>query len=107
MRFLIDAQLPPGLCAWFAERGFAAEHVAQVLGGQTPDAQIITYVERHSLVLVSKDDDFVMRFPGRSYRLLWLRCGNITNRALSAWLGDRWQAIVRKLEAGEKLIEVR
>jgi predicted nuclease of predicted toxin-antitoxin system len=22
MRFLIDAQLPPGLCAWFGERGF-------------------------------------------------------------------------------------
>jgi predicted nuclease of predicted toxin-antitoxin system len=107
MRFLIDAQLPPGLCAWFEEQGFATEHVANVLGGQTPDAAVVDFAERNGLILVSKDDDFVTRFPGRSYRLLWLRCGNITNRALSIWLGDRWAAIRQRLEAGEALIEVR
>jgi predicted nuclease of predicted toxin-antitoxin system len=107
MRFLVGAQLPPGLCAWLEARGFAAEHVTEMLGGQTSDAAIVDYAERHELILVSKDDDFVARFPGRSYRLLWLRCGNITNRALSAWLGERWEVIVRKLEDGESLIEVR
>lgn len=107
MRFLIDAQLPPGLCAWFAERGFDAEHVAHVLSGQTPDAMVVDYATWNDRVLVSKDDDFVTRFPGRSYRLIWLRCGNITNRALSIWLGERWSAILAKLEAGEELIEVR
>lgn len=39
MRFLIDAQLPPALCAWFEERGFAAEHVAERLEGQTADSE--------------------------------------------------------------------
>ncbi|GAO40411.1 hypothetical protein SCH01S_48_00700 [Sphingomonas changbaiensis NBRC 104936] len=107
MRFLVDAQLPPGLCAWLQEQGFASEHVTETLGGQTPDAAIVGYAERHGLILVSKDDDFVTRFPERSYRLLWFRCGNITNRALSAWLAERWEAIVSKLEDGESLIEVR
>lgn len=107
MRFLIDAQLPPGLCGWFAERGHDAEHVALVLGGQTPDAVVVDYAERNELILASKDDDFVTRFQGRSYRLIWLRCGNITNRALSAWLAERWPAILQKLDAGEGLIEVR
>jgi predicted nuclease of predicted toxin-antitoxin system len=107
MRFLIDAQLPPGLCAWFAERGCTAEHVAEVLGGQTPDSQVVHYAELHGPILVSKDDDFVTRFPDRSYRLIWLRCGNITNRALAVWLDNRWAAILAKLEAGENLIEVR
>ena len=32
MRVLIDAQLPPGLCGWFRERGVDADHVADVLG---------------------------------------------------------------------------
>jgi len=107
MRFLVDAQLPPGLCAWLEGRGFAAEHVTEALSGQTPDAAIVDYAERHGLILVSKDDDFATRFPGRSYRLLWLRCGNITNAALSDWLAERWEAIARKLEDGESLIEVR
>jgi predicted nuclease of predicted toxin-antitoxin system len=107
MRFLVDAQLPPGLCAWFAERDCEAEHVTHVLGGQTPDATIVDYAARHASVIVSKDDDFVTRFPERGARVVWLRCGNITNRSLSVWLDARWPAILEKLQAGEDLIEAR
>lgn len=107
MRFLIDAQLPPGLCNWFREQGSEAQHVAQELSGQTPDTQVVDHAERDGLIIVSKDDDFVTRFPARSYRLLWLRCGNITNRALTLWLAERWPAIAGKLDAEERLIEVR
>jgi predicted nuclease of predicted toxin-antitoxin system len=28
MKFLVDAQLPPGLCSWLEERGHEAVHVA-------------------------------------------------------------------------------
>ena len=107
MRFLIDAQLPPALCDWFRERGHDAEHVRDALGGQTPDRLISAYVERHGLVLVTKDDDFLLRHPPVRYRLLWLRCGNITNRSLRVWLDDRWTAIDARLAQGELVIEVR
>lgn len=63
MRFLIDAQLPPALCGWFEERGFAAEHVTERLGGQTPDVDIARYVAANGLVLVTKDDEFTLRLP--------------------------------------------
>jgi predicted nuclease of predicted toxin-antitoxin system len=107
MRFLIDAQLPPGLCGWLEERGFEAEHVSRALGGQTPDVEIATYAMSKAAVLITKDDDFALRHPPETYQLIWVRCGNITNRALSAWLLGRWTAIIEKLEAGERLIEVR
>jgi predicted nuclease of predicted toxin-antitoxin system len=107
MRFLIDAQLPPALCGWFEERGFEAEHVSERLGGQTPDARIAESAAAGALILVTKDDDFALRHPPGDYRLLWLRCGNITNRSLRAWLAERWPAILAGLEAGEALIEVR
>lgn len=107
MRFLIDAQLPPALCGWFAERGHEAEHMTERLGGQTPDAQIAAQVAKHGLVLVTKDDDFAMRFPPEDYQLLWLRCGNITNRALRGWLDERWIQVFALLEAGDRLVEVR
>jgi len=107
MRFLIDAQLPPALCGWFEERGFEAEHVSVRLGGQTPDAAVAACAVAESFVLVTKDDDFALRHPPADYRLVWLRCGNVTNRALREWLAERWTAVSAGLEAGEALIEVR
>jgi predicted nuclease of predicted toxin-antitoxin system len=81
--------------------------VSERLGGQTPDADIAARAAAEGLVRVTKDDDFALRHPPGDYRLLWLRCGNITNRALRAWLLDRWTLLLVRLEAGEDLIEVR
>jgi predicted nuclease of predicted toxin-antitoxin system len=107
MRFLVDAQLPPALCKWFGEQGFEAVHVTERLGGQTPDVAIAAHVTAEGLVLVTKDDDFALRHPPVDCQLLWLRCGNITNRALREWLVARWLPVKEKLEAGERLVEVR
>jgi predicted nuclease of predicted toxin-antitoxin system len=107
MRFLIDAQLPPALCGLFTERGIDAEHVTEHVGGQTPDAQIAAYAAQGEFILITKDDDFALRFPPENYRLIWLRCGNITNRALRDWLDQRWTLIAGAIEAGERLVEVR
>lgn len=107
MRCLIDAQLPPGLCRWLESQGVDAEHVGDVLGGQTPDAAIAEYAVANALVLLTKDDDFRLRHPPGGYRLVWLRCGNITNRVLHAWLDQRWPEVRRRLEEGEVFVEVR
>lgn len=106
-RLLVDAQLPPALCDWFGDHGCDAAHVRHVLGGQTPDHQIAAYVERHELVLVTKDDDFLLRHPPDRSRLVWLRCGNITNRGLREWLAPRWPLVEARLEQGELVVEVR
>lgn len=107
MHFLIDAQLPPTLCSWFVENGHEASHVADLLGGQTPDRAIAEYAEANELTLITKDDDFVSRHPPGRYRLIWLRCGNITNRALRLWLDERWVALSKRLDEGDRLVEVR
>ncbi len=107
MRLLIDAQLPSALCARFGERGVEAAHVRDTLGGQALDREIADHVEQFALVLLTKDDDFLLRHPPDRSRLIWLRCGNLTNRRLRAWLEARWPLIQVKLEQGEKVIEVR
>jgi predicted nuclease of predicted toxin-antitoxin system len=40
-------------------------------------------------------------------RLLWLRCGNISNRGLRLWLDPLWPVIEARLNEGERVIEVR
>ena len=99
MRVLIDAQLPPALCEWFREKGLVAAHVTAELGGQTPDHAIARHVEHHALLLVTKDDDLLLRHPPLRSRLLWLRCANISNRALRLWL-DALARDRRSLAAG-------
>ena len=107
MKFLIDAQLPPALCRWLRERGHDAAHVSEVGLLAASDAVIGARAAAEGEVLVSKDDDFVvLRLPDR-FALLWLRCGNATNAALTAWLEPRRAEITALLEAGERFVEVR
>jgi predicted nuclease of predicted toxin-antitoxin system len=71
------------------------------------DVAIAARVEADGAVLVSKDEDFVvLRLPDR-FALLWLRCGNSTNRTLVGWLEPRWTRIETLLAGGERLVEVR
>jgi predicted nuclease of predicted toxin-antitoxin system len=105
MKFLVDAQLPPGLCRWLEARGHAAVHVTE-RGGTLADSAIAEWAEAEDLILVSKDEDFlIFRLPDR-FPFLWLRCGNATNRALAAWLEARWERVEGLLENGETLIEL-
>ena len=104
MNFLIDAQLPPELCGWLEERGHAAVHVAALADEALRDRQIADYAEAERLVVISKDEDFVeLRQPDR-FVLLWLRCGNVSNRSLREWLGGQWGEVERRLGAGERSI---
>lgn len=105
MNFLVDAQLPPGLCLWLAERGHVARHVTE-RDGALIDAAVANWAEKEGLILVSKDEDFLLlRLPDR-FAFLWLRCGNATNRALADWLEARWARVEELLAAGERVIEL-
>lgn len=107
MHFLVDAQLPPMLCGWLEEQGHEASYVGTVLSGEAPDRTVRDYAVAQGLVLVSKDEDFVTRYPPGNYALVWLRIGNATNRTLLAWLAPRWLMVVAALARGERLVEVR
>lgn len=107
MRFLVDAQLPPGLCRWLEARGHQAQHVHDVGLGAASDVEIAHRAEADSAILISKDEDFLtLRLPQR-FAFLWLRCGNATNRALGVWLDQRRASVEELLSDGELLVEVR
>ena len=107
MKFLIDAQLPPALCQWLQARGHDATHVFDIgLSGASDDA-IARQAIANQAMIISKDEDFlILRLPNR-FGLLWLRCGNATNRALTDWLDARWDRVEALLAAGERMIELR
>lgn len=84
MRFLIDAQLRPGLTEWLRNQGHEAEHVGDVGLRDAEDSEIWVRALGEGSVIVTKDEDFAERaaHSERSPRIVWLRVGNTTNVAL-------------------------
>ena len=70
---------------------------------------IVNFAAKNVWVVVTKDDDIVERAIGRKdgARVVWLRIGNSTNNALFAWLEPLWTEVIRQLQEGQRVIEVR
>ena len=80
MNFVVDAQLPPALARWIAARGHNAAHVFDIVMLKAIDPPVA---------------------------LIWVRMGNCSNRALLAWFEPLWPDVLKRLEQGERFIELR
>jgi predicted nuclease of predicted toxin-antitoxin system len=110
VRFLIDTQLPASARALASgTRVLGRARPRRRFGAQAKDDPIWRYAAQHDAVIVTKDDDFASWVqPGRAGpSVVWLRVGNSSKRALFTWLEPLWPTIVKKLQEGERLIEVR
>jgi predicted nuclease of predicted toxin-antitoxin system len=106
--FLIDAQLPPALAGKLRALGHDAEHVSDIGLAVAGDSEIWRAAITRGAVLVSKDEDFVTisHLNREECRLLWIRLGNTTNRALWKALEPLVSEILQSFENGEWLIEL-
>ncbi|MDR2214649.1 MAG: DUF5615 family PIN-like protein [Nevskiaceae bacterium] len=105
----MDAQLPPALARWLGARGLSATTVGDVGLRESDDGSIFNFAVTGGWVLITKDEDFVLRSVGNpeAPAIVWLRLGNCTNQVLFAWLEPFMGEITRRLGEGERLIEVR
>jgi len=108
MKFLVDANLPPGLAAWLREHSHEAIHVNDQPGLALDDRAIFEFARRHEYIIMTKDEDFAaLATLGESpAAVVWIRFGNATNTKLRAWLTPLLPEIIERLAAGETLIEV-
>src|SRR5438445_1666259 len=85
---------------------FARQGIGVVLVEGRP---IWDVARRENAVIISKDEDFVDRWilSDKPLPLIWIRKGNCSNQALLIWLEPLWPDAVKRLEQGEKLIELR
>ena len=109
MKFLIDAQLPPALSRWLAERGHEASHVADRGMTGASDAAIASAAETDGAILVTKDEDFadMVATGGKSPVVVWVRVGNTRRAELLTWFDPLIDDIVRMIGDGQVLIELR
>lgn len=108
MRFLIDAQLPPGLARWLSAQGYPCDHVVDLGLGTAADSAIASKARELGAVIWSKDSVFAERAQRAvGLQVVWVRIGNTTDSSLRARLAPRLPTIAAALEAGEALIEIR
>ncbi|HEY5565917.1 MAG TPA: DUF5615 family PIN-like protein [Gammaproteobacteria bacterium] len=109
MRFLIDAQLPPGLARLFITASQEAVHVTDVGLLTENDVEIGAYAAKAQMIIVTKDEDFVTmrRLSSRAPKVVWVRIGNATSRALTMRMQPLMVEILAALAAGEEVVEVR
>lgn len=107
MRFLIDAQLPPGLAKFLVASGHRAEHVADVGLLSATDRAIWDYAKVTEAAIVTKDSDFAALTVLRERpQVVWLRFGNTRRTDLERRIGAALPLIVAALESGDRLVEV-
>lgn len=109
MNFWIDAQLPPNLANWLVETFNVNAKALRDLGlRDAEDIDIFNAVRNPGMVIVSKDSDFVelVTCLGTLPQILWLTCGNITNRNLRLILSNTFAEALRMLEVGEAIVEI-
>ena len=108
MRFLVDAQLPPGLVRLFREAGLQAVHVTDVGLLNAGDNEIRAYAVSEGMIVVTKDEDFAVarRLSASAPAVMWVRIGNATNRVLMERLRPVLAEVLDALAGGEPIVEV-
>lgn len=109
MRFWIDAQLPPSLAKWIAhEIGTEAAALRDVGLRNASDSEILEAARKANAVILTKDADFVelVYARGAPPQVIWITCGNSTNRYLKGILAATFQDAMRLLEKGEAIVEI-
>ena len=83
-RIWVDAQLPPALASWLREDfEVDATHVEDLGLLHDNDPNIFAAARAAgNVVVLTKDDDFqrLLSQFGPPPRVVWVRCGNVTNR---------------------------
>ena len=109
MKFWVDAQLPPLLAAWLSEQFNVEAFSLKSLGlRDAVDAAIFQAAQQPGIVLISKDSDFVELVSryGPPPQLIWVTCGNVTNRQLQIVFNKIFAESLELLATGQVMVEI-
>lgn len=105
----IDAQLSPTLADWIVEIFDITAISLRTLGlRDAKDIEIFEAAQQPNFVIMTKDSDFVYLVCrlGVPPQIIWLTCGNVTNRNLRRLLTSTLPEAVEQLQQGEIIVEI-
>ncbi len=109
MKLWVGAQLPPTLANWLSETfGLEAVALRDLSLRDARDIEIFEAARAENAVMMTKDSDFIdlaCRL-GTPPQILWLTCGNVTNRNLRQLLMATLPEALEQLRQGEMIVEI-
>jgi predicted nuclease of predicted toxin-antitoxin system len=109
MRFWIDAQLPPQFAFWLQETFNVDAQSLKELGLRDAEDQVIFNAARNQgTVIITKDSDFIelVTRNGTPPQILWVTCGNVTNRNLKRIFQNAFPEALLLLQQNEMIVEI-
>jgi predicted nuclease of predicted toxin-antitoxin system len=109
MNFLVDNQLPAALARWLNSQGHTSLHVLDIRMDEADDIVIWKRATEENWILISKDDDFfhMANQPDATTQVVWVRLGNCRKQTLLAAFDKLMPQIIKALQMGERIVEVR
>jgi predicted nuclease of predicted toxin-antitoxin system len=91
LKLLFDQNVSPWLCATLSDVFPNSVHVRDIGLQEADDATIWEYAARFDFAIVTKDADFRQRsfLSGYPPKIVWLRMGNCSTRAIAELLRSR------------------
>jgi predicted nuclease of predicted toxin-antitoxin system len=106
----IDAQLSPALAAWINRTydDINAQSVRAVDLRDAEDEEIFQAAREANVIVMSKDSDFLSLLDrhGPPPSVIWITCGNTSNRRMRKILGKTLQPAVEMLKGDETVVEI-
>jgi predicted nuclease of predicted toxin-antitoxin system len=109
MKIWIDAQLPPTLANWISATFELESSALRDLSlRDAQDIEIFEAARAENVVLMTKDSDFIdlVCRLGTPPQILWLTCGNVTNRNLRQLLSATLPEALEQLRQGTMIVEI-
>ena len=110
MRIWLDVHLPPMLIPWIRARfDVECEAFRDVGLTRTADSALFSKLRTKGEVVMTKDSDFValVEAKGPPPQVIWLTCGNTSNRNLRRILEGTLADAIELLSRGEPVVEIR
>jgi len=109
MKIWVDAQLPPMLANWLSVTfGVEAFALRDLSLRDAKDIEIFEAARTEKAVILTKDSDFIdlVCRLGTPPKILWLTCGNVTNRNLRQLLSATLPDALEQLRQGAMIVEI-
>lgn len=109
MKIWVDAQLPPTLADWLTNNfGLEAVALRDLSLRDARDIEIFEAARVKNAVIMTKDSDFIdlVCRLGTPPQILWLTCGNVTNRNLRELLSATLTRALEQLQQEEMIVEI-
>ena len=110
MTFWLDAHLDPKLSPWLGSRFKIVAKPLREIGLRDADDDVLIAAARRlaPVVIISKDTGLAKKVEasGAPPQVIWLRCGNLSTLEMYTWLSTRFAEALKRVEAGEVVVEV-